>query len=779
MLSINRRKKYQTGKTSEQVYADTVARETAQQQVANNNVGSIQQAENMVLGSYQQPQQVFSDVAPVQNPQYLSDFTSNMVYAPTLSQYMGSDVPMKLALSNLKRKEDEFVDDFATTGVTGKDVLNPDLKYREGLLSKYTEELNAIAKDPNMRGRDKYKATAAVKNRFNNDLGLQRMYQNKANRDAFARQQQKDAEDSKITFRDAELNLADYDKEYENQKGVGENYTQGYNSKGFARIVNNEKFVNDALQDIEIDGNKYDTTGGYFSNGFYFVKNKGGEGYKQISAEKVYTALEGAINNNALLKARIEDEARVNTLNVNPDDYKQKYISNGTKVLEELKGKIDKATGEDKEALQQQYNTLATNIQTVNTLDANGIRKVAMNDYATNYKENLRRNASKKLKFEKETFNDQQIELNAPNFWMFKRGIVKGDEEEERLKRENQVVPIQGAEGKELNLPATLDDYGKDAENAKSEYDTKLLPGNKGTGAILKFLYKGKEISKAEYDKGIAQEEGNKKASKLSTIQKADKLANEDSVFKGLYDYNLRNGKGTAKERANEAYKQYIEEKKKYSFNNGITISNRTQAKNLADAIQQGDLAGTTKDGLPIMTWLDKQAKELDLTTENGKSITSGIGLLDNMGKSMLFNPYTQEVTINVRGKQLSVPATNNMKAEMQVLKDLKNSRETGNPVNTVWRLGELQISGQAITDYSRGTANTMFIPNPQTQYELNELQKIQNQIPNYDISKGIPLNIIDAMYQKKSQTTGFGGTTDQDNTGKTQTKIINYDKYE
>jgi hypothetical protein len=785
MLRLKKIKFQSSGTSIEDTYAKKLAQLQAEQDA--NITQDVDRAEMMVLGAYQKPQQIFADT-PAANPvQLASPLSAPMSYSPTLSQYVGSTTPIQLAGLNYNRAMNKGLGQYKQAINIGE-VLEPDLQKRENVIKEYQTEFEKISTS-GLPLRQQFKATQDLKNKFSNDLRVKALYDRKETRDTFVNKEIERANKGEITHEEANRNINRFDRNYAKQGGIGENFMNPYNKKGFAKIVDTEKFVNDVLANIKPSSKEWDLSSGWVNNGAYYFKNKKTGAVESVTEEEVNNALMGAYNVNPLLRERVKDEASLFAGDIDSERYKSETINKLNKdkqqyesILASGQYKGKPLTAEQKKAYEDVLNNIKNGINKVSQFDESSARAFAEKEYESNYINNLKSHASKGVFTNTKEGNDQDIHDN----WLAKLAAKKqAIDEINRRPLDSAPTEITRQNLKTKDLPKSLKDYGSGAtvndklkaRGVEVKRGTKFLGE---TSVETNIYYKnGKELTEEELSKEI----DSVKSSSSTYIDKAKDIAKNDPKFnlylksmgidvntakyksKGLFGFSTPEGQEDAKLNLalDQAYQMYVNDD-----NTQFSTQVYTQdAKTLESQtkILPALLSSQTVDGLPVKQVALNKLK--GVKGKNGKDITSVQDLYDN-ANSYGVDVYNQEGILDIAGVQVRTGLSNRAKSETQVFGDATKAMESGKPKATTFTLGIAKLSGE-VTPYINPETKKVdyyFVPKPKDNYEKQVHSKY------FKDRDAIPSGYLDALYQEYNTNQGTMGGGDVDDAGKKQLNV-------
>ncbi len=294
----------------------------------------IDQAEQMVLGSYQQPRQYFQDLPEANRPQLRSFLTPDMVYGNTLSQFVGSTAPFEIALDNLGNKYKDAISTMKGNAYIDE-VLRPDQTYRQEILDYYNNKIDSVASDEEKSPRKTYGELLNVAREFKNDKAIKAMMANVQAREAF----RKKVEDTDVDSKTKDKLLHFWDNKYAQQVGIGgvnREFYQGYNSKEVQEDPEVVKRINDAVSQFATNtwGGKHgNVTFNRSAEGLYTFHDSGGQTISSITEKDLQAKIMPILKEDRKIQSYFDQNAMIDSLDFNIDEYRK---MNPNKSDEEL-----------------------------------------------------------------------------------------------------------------------------------------------------------------------------------------------------------------------------------------------------------------------------------------------------------------------------------------------------------------------------------------------------------------------------------------------------------
>lgn len=325
------RKKFQVG----EINTDLQEWEYKQQyanNLRNNPAVRVQAMEAQLPGLYTRPQQVFPDTAPINNIQLNSPFNSQAVYAPTLSQYVGSTVPLEAGIGALNLEYDNYFENTAPTIKIG-DALTPDIKRRDAKNQEYADRIKKLADNKDLSSAQRMRKFNDVVQDYQNDKVVRSIQQSVQNR-AMMQKEFRDLVDKGFTSKEAaDMILSRRDRLYAEAGGIGDNPDNlgAYNIYQMDRLAKTQdytKFMDDKLKGWNVNVNGQE--GAYaFVNGQHIMKGKDGSLLKILTPEELRPFLRSSLINDTMMMSSLKQDALVNAemYGLNPDEELNRLIN--------------------------------------------------------------------------------------------------------------------------------------------------------------------------------------------------------------------------------------------------------------------------------------------------------------------------------------------------------------------------------------------------------------------------------------------------------------------
>lgn len=576
-----KRLKLQQGSNKDDA-SDTYAKRLAWQQ-ANldaNVIQDVDRAEMALLGSYQRPQQVFADAPATSQVQLASPLTSPMTYSPTLSQYVGSTVPIQLAGLNLNKALDKGLG-YIKKGVATPESLEPDTPYRNAIEKKYNDMLEDIANKAStgeITKRQAFQSAINVKDAFAKDRQMEAYTNNLGKYQKSRENSQKLYNEGKITL-DAHKSLDEINKlRYASQGGVGEAPDEFGNYKGInlldpARYVDIVKKGNEIIKDWTPDQKAW--ANAFATGNGYIYDEKGTRRY--VTQDEVGKGVLNAFRNDPELMEFIGQQSLLKSY----DEGKKQ----GLQGLEAL------------QYAQQNYDKIAQNIL----------------------------GTSVKTFTDKGSFVQDTLDKNLkPDDWFIKQASWGREDEKER--QQALLLNEQNTSMYKVGGDSPFANYNADP---LKDFTTSSVPTNYGTIQTV-YKIKGKEVTAEEFQKqkAIASKKkdindpevntvfdnmgGNKipDGNKMTTKQKVEWI--NKNWKPDVYQIAFKGDESINKQLTNDAQSNAINRK--------YTLPNGTKGATFGEFVKYLDENGQIPaklDGMSKEQWVIKNIQSTGVTASN------------------------------------------------------------------------------------------------------------------------------------------------------------------
>ena len=727
----------------------------------NSPEARIQQMEAQLPGLYQQPQQVLPDTAPINNVQLNSPFNSQAVYAPTLSQYMGSTVPLEAGIGALNREYDNYFESTAPTIKIG-DALDPDIKLRDSKNKEYQDRIYSLSRTEGMSPAQRMRSLKKIKEDYQNDPIIRGIQESLNSRRAY----QGLLKDSDISSEEKSALLRIQDNMYANAGGLGNtpNELGAYNiysGRDIAKYVDVDKRVNDVIKGWAADTFGSDHTIETL-NGMYQVKNSSGQLIKTIPYSEVANLVAERLQDDPLTISYMKQNALVDAF-MSGKDYTDPSLI-GNYLVNRIKRASD--FGGTKASFKEQRVKSGREL----TADPWMMKQAGWGREDRN-NPNLRplsttRGATTR---QRDTLPDQIT------------GLIKQGTKEDFVKNRTGLTP---------QFDATLQGEGLDMSTIRPDSFTK------SDGTVVK--YGDKEFNSLYDQYKAAQQSYDGAANNI--VDAGKKLETENEIFAQLVaqertkqrlagNNNLFGSEALGMNSPipnisdNDVYTNAYNKLKAGLGNNtqydNVLIFNTPERINEVKKVLQSQALFNQTDPeskLPLKTVLDQQAKNYTITEKDGKSRNArNFGDIINNGLvGATWNPNTASYEVTVEGGQVfNVPGTLEQQAEAKLFNDAANTfwKNGGNSTPSEFILGDIQqpvIINNGVDE--NGNIQTFVKPVPGKFGNLDNFYTRFAQIAHPDPTKsydpvalknhvqkygGLPLDLYQQAYRNGNTTLG------------------------